>query len=94
MGRHLENHPDFNPELGKSYFKSIHDAENVLQAYHDGNVRNLNIVDNNTVEFEYDRAKGYFRNKSMIENGRPAEVTHKFRIEGTNQAKVIPLNPQ
>ena len=92
MGRHIFGHPDFIP--GKSYFNNIGDAEKVLNAYHSGDVTVLRVINENTVEFQYTGVDGFFHNLPMIRDGKAPEATNIFRIEGTNQAKIVPLNPQ
>ena len=91
MGRHLKGHPDFIK--GKSYFNSIDDAQNVLDAYHSGNTTVLQVVNENTVIVKYEGATGYFQNMPMIRAGKTAETTNIFQITGSNQAKIVPLNP-
>ncbi|WP_167384874.1 RHS repeat-associated core domain-containing protein [Amycolatopsis tolypomycina] len=88
QGRHIMGDRLYS---GKSYFRSMQEAQEVFDAYKSGNVRVLNVLPSGNVIFRYDGVVGYNHNPA---NNFPNQPTNIFMMKGTQSPSIVPTNPK
>lgn len=88
QARHIQGNPLYQ---GGGYFKNEGDAQDVLDAYHSGDVTFLGKTRGGNVLVRYDAITGYNNNPRA---GFVDQPTNVFMIKGTKSVSVVPYSPQ
>jgi uncharacterized protein YukE len=87
---HLPTKKNPTPEGG--YFENLDDAQAVLDAYHSGAARVIEIKEpSGDILVEYDEVTGFNNNQGAKYLNQP---THRFIIKGTRSVKIVPTTPK
>ncbi|AXE37443.1 polymorphic toxin type 50 domain-containing protein [Acidipropionibacterium virtanenii] len=87
QGRHVRGASQYG---GGSYFKSAEDAQDVLDAFHNGDAQVLGVKGNDIV-VRVNSVTGFNQNPRL---GYIDQPTHVFFIKGTKSPSVVPYNPR
>ncbi|WP_198946534.1 RHS repeat-associated core domain-containing protein, partial [Pseudofrankia asymbiotica] len=86
--RHIMGRPEYRRG---SYLNSTDDARKVLNAFHDGSAKILDVTSNDHIIIRYDGVTGFNMNPSVGYFNQPTNI---FMIKGSTHPSVVPTSPR
>jgi hypothetical protein len=87
QARHVAGDPHYN---GGGYFRTLDDAQHVLDAYHDGSANVLGVTPNGNIVVRCSEVVGFNNNPRAGYLDQPTSI---FMIKGSKSPSVVPINP-